>query len=102
MVFWMFVSITPCFCVLCAMQNYKNFHKYQTNRIKITSYLAKLVRKHIMRQFRQHKPDRQKVQKKWRSMPASPLPVPRAGIEPAHLAVLVFETNASTYSAIWA
>ena len=28
--------------------------------------------------------------------------VPRAGIEPAHLAVLVFETNASTYSAIWA
>ena len=30
------------------------------------------------------------------------LAVPRAGIEPAHLAVLVFETNASTYSAIWA
>lgn len=28
--------------------------------------------------------------------------VPRAGVEPAHLAVLVFETNASTYSAIWA
>ena len=28
--------------------------------------------------------------------------VPRAGIEPAHLAVLVFETNASTDSAIWA
>ena len=28
--------------------------------------------------------------------------VPRAGIEPARLAALVFETNASTNSAIWA
>jgi site-specific DNA recombinase len=28
--------------------------------------------------------------------------VPRAGVEPAHLAILVFETNASTNSAIWA
>lgn len=28
--------------------------------------------------------------------------VPRAGLEPARLAALVFETNASTYSAIWA
>lgn len=27
--------------------------------------------------------------------------VPRTGIEPARLAALVFETNASTYSAIW-
>ncbi len=33
------------------------------------------------------------------SFPAS---VPRAGIEPARLAALVFETNASTNSAIWA
>ena len=30
------------------------------------------------------------------------LDVPRAGIEPARLAALVFETNASTNSAIWA
>jgi hypothetical protein len=28
--------------------------------------------------------------------------VPRAGVEPARLAALVFETNASTNSAIWA
>ena len=28
--------------------------------------------------------------------------VPRAGIEPARISPLVFETNASTYSAIWA
>ena len=28
--------------------------------------------------------------------------VPRAGIEPAWVAPLVFETSASTYSAIWA
>ncbi|GEM_PF-2460286 len=28
--------------------------------------------------------------------------VPRAGIEPAQVALLVFETSASTYSAIWA
>ena len=28
--------------------------------------------------------------------------VPRAGIEPARIASLVFETNASTNSAIWA
>lgn len=28
--------------------------------------------------------------------------VPRAGIEPARLSTLVFETNASTNSAIWA
>ena len=29
-------------------------------------------------------------------------PVPRAGIEPARIAPLVFETSASTDSAIWA
>ncbi len=28
--------------------------------------------------------------------------VPRAGLEPAHLSILVFETNASTNSATWA
>ena len=28
--------------------------------------------------------------------------VPRAGVEPAHQKILVFETNASTNSAIWA
>lgn len=31
-----------------------------------------------------------------------PASVPRAGIEPARISPLVFETNASTYSAIWA
>ena len=30
------------------------------------------------------------------------LKVPGAGIEPARIAPLVFETSASTYSAIWA
>ena len=29
-------------------------------------------------------------------------PVPRTGLEPVHREVLVFETNASTNSAIWA
>ena len=31
-----------------------------------------------------------------------PLSVPRAGVEPARIAPLVFETSASTDSAIWA
>ena len=31
-----------------------------------------------------------------------PATVPRAGVEPAQVALLVFETNASTDSAIWA
>ena len=30
------------------------------------------------------------------------MPVPRAGVEPARIAPLVFETSASTDSAIWA
>ena len=33
---------------------------------------------------------------------ASLLSVPRAGVEPARVAPLVFETSASTDSAIWA
>ena len=36
------------------------------------------------------------------SFPTFPASVPRAGIEPARISPLVFETNASTYSAIWA
>ena len=36
------------------------------------------------------------------SLATFPASVPRAGIEPARLAALVFETNASTNSAIWA
>ncbi len=41
-------------------------------------------------------------QKKGLSISAEALPVPRAGLEPAHLSILVFETNASTNSATWA
>ena len=37
-----------------------------------------------------------------KSLTYNVLSVPRAGIEPARLAALVFETNASTNSAIWA
>ncbi len=36
------------------------------------------------------------------SMTPALLSVPRAGIEPARIASLVFETNASTNSATWA
>ena len=40
-----------------------------------------------------------KSEESFSTFPAS---VPRAGIEPARISPLVFETNASTYSAIWA
>ena len=35
-------------------------------------------------------------------MSYQPLCVPRPGLEPGWVAPLVFETSASTYSAIWA
>ena len=36
------------------------------------------------------------------SFDTHPVSVPRAGVEPARVAPLVFETSASTDSAIWA
>ena len=38
----------------------------------------------------------------WQSFNCQALSVPRAGVEPARVAPLVFETSASTDSAIWA
>ena len=43
-----------------------------------------------------------KVLKKRKPIARPPFSVPRAGVEPARVAPLVFETSASTDSAIWA
>ena len=43
-----------------------------------------------------------KVTEKRKPITRPPFSVPRAGVEPARVAPLVFETSASTDSAIWA
>ena len=52
--------------------------------------------------FKETKKLQGKENKKVEDSEESSASVPRAGIEPARLAALVFETNASTNSAIWA
>ena len=58
---------------------------------------------HIFKQtFRQTKELREPKKVSGESLSTFPASVPRAGVEPARVAPLVFETSASTDSAIWA